>query len=237
MIEEILPESVVAEEQFGPHTGLLLAEEAEILGRAVLSRRAEFMAGRTCARKAIEAMRVPVQPILVGAGREPIWPARIVGSITHCELYCAAVVGHRDEFLSIGIDAEPNETLPDGVLTTIAREEEICMLRNLPLGHIQWDRVLFCAKECVYKTWYPIMKCWLGFEEASVTIDPDNHSFQVHFLSEDPRESALFGRPLTGRYLVSHGYIVSSVVMTRQDADRRDEPRLSYTNSFLSTSC
>jgi 4'-phosphopantetheinyl transferase EntD len=34
-----------------------------------------------------------------------------------------------------------------------------------------WDRLVFCAKEAVYKTWFPLAERWLGFDEADVTID------------------------------------------------------------------
>jgi 4'-phosphopantetheinyl transferase EntD len=32
-----------------------------------------------------------------------------------------------------------------------------------------WDRVLFCAKETVYKAWFLVPHRWLGLEHASVT--------------------------------------------------------------------
>jgi hypothetical protein len=34
-----------------------------------------------------------------------------------------------------------------------------------------WDRLLFSAKESVYKAWYPLAGCWLDFESADVVFD------------------------------------------------------------------
>ena len=44
------------------------------------------------------------------------------------------------------------------------------LARAVPLTH--WGRLLFSAKEAVYKAWYPLTGRWLGFEEARLTIDP-----------------------------------------------------------------
>lgn len=49
-------------------------------------------------------------------------------------------------------------------------------------GGVCWDRVLFCAKETVYKAWFPLTHCWLGFQEASVTIYPDDRPRRRYLL-------------------------------------------------------
>ena len=37
-----------------------------------------------------------------------------------------------------------------------------------------WDRLLFSAKESVYKAWFPLARRWLGFEEADIEIYADH---------------------------------------------------------------
>ncbi len=214
-LKGILPNEIVAVEQVGPPAGTLLEEEAEALGRAVFSRRMEFAAGRSCARRALEVLGVPAQPILRGICREPIWPAGIVGSITHCAGYCAAAVARDCRIESIGIDAEPNEPLPDGVLREIATETEIRFLEELPPGLACWDRLLFSAKESVYKAWYPTMKCWLGFEEAQITIYPADKTFQARIPRGDPGGGAGGGLCWKGRYAHNTEYVVTSLVIHR----------------------
>ncbi|MFC6986559.1 4'-phosphopantetheinyl transferase superfamily protein [Streptomyces cirratus] len=48
-------------------------------------------------------------------------------------------------------------------------------LRELAAAHpgVFWDRLLFCAKEAVYKAWYPATGVWLGFRDATVALSPD----------------------------------------------------------------
>ena len=74
---------------------------------------------------------------------------------------------------SVGIDAEPHDVLPDGVLDAITLDGSDTKSRRLPAG-LHWDRMLFCAKEATYKAWFPLTKRWLGFEDAHVVFDLDD---------------------------------------------------------------
>lgn len=106
--------------------------------------------------------------------REPQWPSSLVGSITHTRGFRAAAVAPRSVLSSVGIDTELNCPLPDGVEESVTVTGEPQMLaalaRAVPLTH--WGRLLFSAKEVVYKAWYPLTGRWLGFEDARLTIDP-----------------------------------------------------------------
>jgi 4'-phosphopantetheinyl transferase EntD len=215
VITSILPADVIAVQQIGTFGGFIVAEEQESLRDAVPKRRIEFTAGRTCAREALHLLGVPASPLLRGEAREPLWPSGVVGSITHCEDYCAAAVAYKDKFLGIGIDAEINEPLPQGILELISHQEERNQLGGLPISHLNWDRLLFSIKESVYKVWYPLAKRWLGFEEAFVTIDPDANAFQVKIVrnSADASVDSLFSPQLRGRYLMKTKHIVTTIVL------------------------
>ena len=63
---------------------------------------------------------VPPAPILPGERGAPQWPAGYAGSITHCAGYRAAAVARTREMLTIGVDAEPHDVLPDGVLDHVS---------------------------------------------------------------------------------------------------------------------
>ena len=209
-ISNLLPFGVVSVQQEEGFSGSLSLEEEKALGGAVLKRRREFTAGRTCARSALERLGTPVSSLLRGPAREPLWPSGVVGSITHCESYCAAAVAYQERFAGIGIDAEVNEPLPEGTLKLVARPEELERLGRLPAGSLCWDRLLFSIKESVYKTWYPLTKSWLGFEEASVTIDSDRQTFQVDLLIKNYPEILSH---LRGRYLVEGRHILTAIVL------------------------
>lgn len=80
--------------------------------------------------------------------------------MTHCDGYRAAAVARRETIASIGIDAEPHAALPDGVEKLTALPEERMALTRLAVTHphIHWDRLLFSAKESVYKAWFPLIR-------------------------------------------------------------------------------
>ncbi|GAB3888825.1 hypothetical protein GCM10029964_057160 [Kibdelosporangium lantanae] len=141
-------------------------------------RRREYATVRDCARQAMADLGLPPVPLLSGERGAPRWPAGVVGSMTHCAGYRAAVVALDSTVHTIGIDAEPHDTLPEGVERTIALDGERAMLARLAAADpaIHWDRMLFCAKEAVYKAWFPLTRKWLGFEEASITLSPTARS-------------------------------------------------------------
>jgi 4'-phosphopantetheinyl transferase EntD len=180
----IVPAGVCCCEQVGVLYGNLFPEEARLLSpRTVNKRREEFAAGRTCARKALAMLGAPSIPLLQGEQREPLWPQGIIGSITHCNHYCAATVARVENCRSIGIDAELNEPLAPGLLSMIARDREREWISQAMEPSICWDRLLFSMKESVYKAWYPMERRWLGFEEAEIEVDIETHSFQVTLLA------------------------------------------------------
>lgn len=175
MIEKILPDEVASAEAFNdPPDAVLYPGEADAIARAVDKRRREFRTVRHCARQALRQLGLPPAPVLRGERGEPQWPPGVVGSMTHCAGYRAAAVARSRDLRSLGIDAEPHQPLPAGVLEVITRGEEQDNLSDLAAADSAtcWDRLLFCAKETVYKAWFPLTHRWLGFEDAAVTINP-----------------------------------------------------------------
>lgn len=215
VIEALLPSCVVAVEAFtdDPDEQVFAGEE-DLIANAVQGRRNEFVTARRCAREALERLGHPPAPIRRGPGREPRWPIGVVGSITHCDGYRAAVVTSRRELASIGIDAEPHGPLPGGVAEAVTCRDETSMLSMLASSHpsVHWDRLLFSAKESIYKAWYPLTGRWLGFEGASLSIDPVAGTFTGRLQVDGARVD---GEPslteLHGRYLVTRGLVVTMV--------------------------
>ena len=213
MIERLLPPEVAAVAMRGDDTvPRPLPEEEALLGEAVQNRRSEFATARYCARQALRQLGVPETAILRGPKREPLWPAGIVGSITHCTGYRAAAVGRVADMLAIGIDAEPHAPISDRVARRILDDAERAWIATAPRD-IHWDRLIFSAKESVYKAWYPLAGCWLGFEDASVTIDHEAGAFQARLLVEPPPPVP---RVFEGRYLVEDGLVVTAIAARHQ---------------------
>jgi 4'-phosphopantetheinyl transferase EntD len=215
VIGRLVPDGVVAVEWAGPGGPAepLLPDEAPLVARAVEKRRREFTTGRDCARRALRALGLPPVAVPAGPDREPIWPAGVAGSITHCAGYCAAAVGWRDAVGSFGIDAEVHRPLPAGVEELVCTPAERRWLRTAPAG-VEWGTVLFSAKESLYKAWFPLTRRWLGFEDAELAIDPDRRELTAWVA---PPFQALLGGPaaqLRGRFEVAGGLVATCVVIT-----------------------
>jgi len=217
MLPGVLPEVVATAELYDDPSDLApLPEEEPLIARSVAKRRNEFVTVRYCARQALGELGVAPVPILKGDKGEPCWPDGIVGSLTHCEGFRGAVVGRRAEVRSVGIDAEPHDVLPKGVLGAISLPVERAELVDLP-GGLHWDRILFCAKEATYKAWFPLTHRWLGFEDAHITFEVDGSGSAGTFRSKiliDP--AAESGPPLTalaGRWTVRGGLALTAIAL------------------------
>lgn len=218
MIEEILPKEVIAVEARDDMQDIsLFPGEEAALGQAVEKRRREFTTARACARAAFAQLGLPAVPVVNGDRGEPQWPAGIVGSITHCDSYRACAIARSSEIASIGIDAEPNAALPDGVLTEIARPEELPWLNDLrhTEPHVHWDRLLFSAKESVYKAWFPLAKRWLGFDDAIITVGCADRSFSAQLLIPGPPFGNRELTELSGRWIVRDELVLTAIALLR----------------------
>ncbi|MFT4127895.1 MAG: 4'-phosphopantetheinyl transferase superfamily protein [Gordonia sp. (in: high G+C Gram-positive bacteria)] len=233
MIEQLLPSTVVGAESFGDPADLVpMPAEESLISRAVAKRRTEFVTARHCARVALGKLGVDPVPILRGERGMPLWPSQIVGSITHCDGYRAAIVAYAMAVRSVGIDAEPHAALPDGVLEHTSLPAERDVLATRP-DTLHWDRLLFCAKEATYKAWFPLTRRWLGFEDAHITFaqdevagasgatgqaaagEPPRGTFHSEILIDGRTVDG--GAPLRhfhGRWLVDRGLITTTIVTT-----------------------
>ncbi|MFE3849970.1 4'-phosphopantetheinyl transferase [Streptomyces griseorubiginosus] len=223
MIGELLPDSVVAVEAYGadePENAWLYPEEAELIALAVPKRRREFAQVRACARRAMEKLGVPPQPLLPGERGAPQWPAGLNGSMTHCDGYRAAALVRAADLASLGIDAEPHGPLPEGVLESVSLPGERVRLSELAGTHpaVHWDRLLFSAKESVYKAWFPLTGKWLDFSGADIAIHVDpgkalGGTLRAELLVPGPLVGGVRRGVLEGRWTVRDGLVATSMTV------------------------
>jgi 4'-phosphopantetheinyl transferase EntD len=217
LLERLLPSSVISVETREDRLAVdLFPEEEQALGRAVDKRRREFTTGRACAREALARLGVPSTAVGSGPHGEPLWPSGVVGSITHCEGYRAAAVAPARAVLTIGIDAERDARLSDGVWAEVAhgterdlRDETTSRMR----GGLHLDAVLFSAKEAVYKAWFPLAGRRLGFDDVDLSLDLVNAEFSARLLVPG---TVVDGANLTGfqgRWAVEEEVICTAVVV------------------------
>ena len=227
MIEELLPDAVVTVEANGdePVGGAALypeyPEEQALIARAVEKRRREFTVVRACARRAMDKLGVPPQPVLTGDRGAPQWPDGLIGSMTHCEGYAAAALARATDLASLGIDAEPHLPLPEGVLPSVSLPAEDARLRALAAEHpaVHWDRLLFSAKESVYKAWFPLTRKWLDFMEADIQVGlAPGHTtsgvFRARLLVPGPVVDGRRVEHFDGRWTVGRGLVATAVTVS-----------------------
>ncbi|MFD9030025.1 4'-phosphopantetheinyl transferase [Streptomyces sp. NPDC059567] len=224
MIERLMPPGVCAVDTFEDvaEPGDLYPAETALIAHAVDTRRREFTTARWCARRALTGLGEPAAPILPGRHGAPGWPAGVLGSITHCAGFRAAAAARTPAVAALGIDAEPNAPVPEGVLESIALPGELRHVRELlrVAPEVRWDRLLFSAKEAVYKTWYPWTGQRLDFEDAALSFERNDGSFTAHVRAPSPSSAHPPVRRLDGRWLAERGLLLSAITVTTAAAPR-----------------
>jgi 4'-phosphopantetheinyl transferase EntD len=216
MIRILLPGSVAVVEARDPSgDGMLQPEEAACIERAVPKRRREFTAGRACAREALASFGVEDFPLVAGPDRAPVWPPGFVGSLTHCDGYCAAAVARRDDAGSLGIDVERLRPLEEPLVRRICSAEERRRLGDLPgldgeLGAL----AIFSAKESAYKCYYPLAGAVLEYADIEIRLGPEPGRFEAA-LTREALPAAGGARRFEGRIAVDGRYVYTAVLLPR----------------------
>jgi 4'-phosphopantetheinyl transferase EntD len=214
MLAAIVSSGVVVAEVFDDRLDscVLFPEEVAAVERAAPKRKREFAAVRACARQALADAGFGPGPIVPGPSGAPVWPGGAVGSMTHCDGYRGCAIGRAETFAAIGIDAEPHDVLPDGVLPMVASDHERAALARLAATApgLRWERILFSAKESVFKAWFPATGRFLGFRDAEIALE-ESGIFRARLLVAGPET----GQPAAyqGQWIVAHGLIVTAVVV------------------------
>jgi enterobactin synthetase component D / holo-[acyl-carrier protein] synthase len=217
MIAKVVPTVAASAELFtDPPDVVVFRAERAAVANAVEKRRLEHGTVRHCARRALSELGYPPTRLLSGERGEPLWPRGIVGAMTHCLGYRAAVVARDRELCSLGIDAEPHAALPHDVLRSVALVEELVHLAELTAADptVHWDRLLFSCKESIYKAWFPLARRWLGFEDAVVRIDPAANTFSTRLLVAGPAaDDGAARQRFDGRWLVDRSLVLTAVTV------------------------
>jgi len=165
--------------------GPALPEELTALPPSALARRRrEFRLGRVAARLAlIRAGLDDPPPIGRGERGEPIWPTGWTGAIAHARGLVMAAAGPASAFAGIGIDVELVERIATtDVAARICRPDERAWASAFPTLRPARLALIFCAKECIYKAFFPILGRFFGFHAAELTWDGSERHFRGRLL-------------------------------------------------------
>ena len=187
------------------------------LSRATGTRRAEFLAGRVAAARALRAAGCdPPLPVGIGADRAPEWPAGYVGSITHSHGFAFAAVASAGDLRSLGVDSElvveerVAEEIRELVLTAgdldLYREEPAALL-DLPT----FVTLAVSAKESVYKCLHPLTGGIVDFSDVALSaFDPSAGVFRLRIVNLLNREFR-GGMEVPGRFCFRDGFVHTAV--------------------------
>lgn len=180
----------------------LYPTERDIIASAVDSRRLEFTAGRYFSRSALRRLGVAETAISVRPDRTPDWPEGIVGSISHAQGFCAAVVAQRSELLAVGLDIESVSAVNPALWPQLfSAREQAWLKRQHQYPQMLAASLLFSAKECFYKCQYTLTRQWLDFSDVELKVDPQRQ-FNAS-LTRTIGEGFNKGYSLKGQYLVT----------------------------------
>jgi 4'-phosphopantetheinyl transferase EntD len=214
MIESLFPEpvvSIVASNEMWDAP--LHPDESKQMSKAASKRRREFAAGRACARAALERMGIADAVLLRNPDRTPAWPASVVGSISHCDRYCAAAVARRSDVVSLGLDVESRGRVDRELLPRICNERERRDVEALASqADVDWASIFFSAKEAAYKCYFPITGKFLGFHDVELRVEPGSHRFEAILVREDA-PSAHGVRNFHGRFSADDDRVYTAVTL------------------------
>ncbi|MGF6487037.1 enterobactin synthetase component D [Pseudomonas frederiksbergensis] len=181
--------------------------------RSVAKRQAEFLAGRVCARAALQQLEGLSFIPAIGEDRAPVWPAHITGSITHSTGRAAAIVANKAHWRGLGmdlenlLDAERAERLAGEILTgpelqrmAVGAADQLAMLVTLT----------FSVKESLFKALYPIVQKRFYFEHAEVLQWSAGGEVRLRLLTDLSSEWRS-GTELDAQFAVIDGQLLSLV--------------------------
>jgi enterobactin synthetase component D len=152
--------------------------------------------------------------VAMAENRAPIWPDRVVGSITHTGDFAAAAVAWAADIAGLGIDSE--QIIDAAAAHDIAA---ICMVDEATLfraadgrSFCEFCTFVFSAKESVFKCLFPLTRKFLEFSDVRITsLDWDRGHFA--WTTVDEHSGA-------GRLSQADGLVHTSVELPPPPMDR-----------------
>ena len=214
--------SITTETSLQSPWGIALPEK---LQTAVPKRKAEFIAGRYCARRAIEQLpnhsnvqATASDAIGIGEKRQPLWPPNLTGSITHSHGFAAAAVASTATIRSVGIDSEQfiNSKTAHNVSSHILTASELNVDKPSRRENFeQYLTLVFSAKESIFKCLYPLVHQYFDFKDAVIEIGETTTNQFAFTLQKQLTAEFCQGYSGTGIYQVTNDFVHTAIVLNR----------------------
>jgi 4'-phosphopantetheinyl transferase EntD len=144
----------------------LFPEEAPAFATSVVKVRRASGAARIVARELLARLGLHHCPLPKSPSGGPVWPPGVVGSLAHDARVAIAAVAMARDIGALGIDVEPAELLPAELLDMVATPRERSQIDQDPCG----GRLLFVAKEAVFKAVHPLDQTFLDHHDVEIDL-------------------------------------------------------------------
>ncbi|MFT4929647.1 MAG: enterobactin synthetase component D [Phenylobacterium sp.] len=185
------------------------------LNRAVPKRKAEFLAGRHCAKTLLAELGIHDFTIVPDKNRCPLWPPGIKGSISHSNTNALVMLTTRTDVLGVGIDIESvikTKTMND-VKKSIIFDHEYDLLEQGDVSAETIFSLLFSIKESFFKAGYPSTGRYFDFDAVRITeLDFATHTFKLT-LCEELNPKLTKGMRFSGQFGFVGEQVVSLLVL------------------------
>jgi enterobactin synthetase component D len=184
----------------------------EHIGPAAFKRQAEYLAGRLCARTALESLGAARTELAANSENVPQWPAGYCGSITHSKGRAAAICASDAAWRSLGLDLElmllPSRA--SRLQSEILTPSEAARFSNHDTAALV--TTVFSLKESLFKALYPLTRKRFYFQDAEILALHPTGIAQLRLCCDLSSEWTK-GRTLTGQFTHLDGYLLSLVAV------------------------
>lgn len=148
------------------------------LHNAAFKRKAEYLAGRVCASKALTALGIENFQVRIQPNRTPLWPEGVCGSISHTAEIAVAITSAAPHIIGLGVDVEHSMSAQQEIALQdyIIYPNESAIFKAMSKHLANPLTLVFSAKESIFKALYPAVRTFFGFEAAEL-IDFNQNSF------------------------------------------------------------
>jgi hypothetical protein len=202
----------------------LTLRELASAGRVEAARMRELESGRVYAKRALALMGIRNVDLPIAPDRSPLWPAGIVGSLTHVtgseDGQFAAAVARTTDVCAIGIDMEPETGLHPRLWSYVLTQRELERILTLPRQMRATEaQVAWCAKEAVIKS------ARKRIEPTGIDVERDLSSGDFVAIWRTPGPEMPPAEIWQGRTARSLGLILAAVVRPARPEQTNSIPR------------
>jgi 4'-phosphopantetheinyl transferase EntD len=177
---------------------------------------ADFAAGRLCARRALSELGFADFALHREPDRRPRWPESIVGSISHTDGFCVAVVAKRDAFRALGVDAEQLGRAGEDLWDLLFTPTEKARLYALPAEERGTTAsIAHSAKEAYYKCQFGVTGAWLDFADVEIAFDGGLSRQGAFRVTPGRHAPPLPSGAVRGRYALAGPVVLTGLAMLR----------------------